>query len=111
MLRNTCSRIHVLAIRIWIHILVLGTCTSMGRKYGIVPRPAVHAANPRHAPHPTCICTAVAHPGIDGGAMPAEGIYLVLARVGTIYYFAHFIIVLPVKLVIFKVSWLSHLSC
>ena len=30
------------------------------------------------------------------GAMPAEGIYLVLARVGTLYYFAHFIIVLPV---------------
>jgi len=30
------------------------------------------------------------------GAMPAEGIYLVLARVGTIYYFAHFIIVMPV---------------
>ena len=24
------------------------------------------------------------------GAMPAEGIYLVLARIGTIYYFAHF---------------------
>ena len=30
------------------------------------------------------------------GAMPAEGIYLVLARVGTIYYFLHFIVVLPV---------------
>jgi ubiquinol-cytochrome c reductase cytochrome b subunit len=29
------------------------------------------------------------------GAMPAEGIYLVLARVGTIYYFLHFIVVLP----------------
>ena len=28
--------------------------------------------------------------------MPAEGIYLVLARVETIYYFLHFIIVLPV---------------
>ena len=25
-----------------------------------------------------------------------KGIYLVLARVGTIYYFAHFIIVMPV---------------
>ena len=30
------------------------------------------------------------------GAMPAEGIYLTLARVGTIYYFLHFIVVLPV---------------
>ena len=30
------------------------------------------------------------------GAMPAEGIYLVLARVGTIYYFLHFVVVLPV---------------
>ena len=30
------------------------------------------------------------------GAMPAEGIYLVLARLGTIYYFLHFIVVLPV---------------
>ena len=30
------------------------------------------------------------------GAMPAEGIYLVLARVGTIYYYLHFIVVLPV---------------
>ena len=30
------------------------------------------------------------------GAMPAEGIYLELARVGTIYYFLHFIVVLPV---------------
>ena len=30
------------------------------------------------------------------GAMPAEGIYLTLARIGTIYYFLHFIVVLPV---------------
>ena len=30
------------------------------------------------------------------GAMPAEGIYLVLARVGTVYYFLHFIVVMPV---------------
>ena len=30
------------------------------------------------------------------GAMPAEGVYLVLARVGTIYYFLHFIVILPV---------------
>ncbi|MGB0343370.1 MAG: cytochrome b [Parvibaculales bacterium] len=30
------------------------------------------------------------------GAMPAEGIYIVLARIGTVYYFAHFLIVLPV---------------
>ena len=29
------------------------------------------------------------------GAMPAEGIYLVLARVGTVYYFLHFIVVMP----------------
>ena len=28
--------------------------------------------------------------------MPAEGIYLVLARVGTIYYFLHFLVILPV---------------
>ena len=30
------------------------------------------------------------------GAMPAEGIYLLLARIGTLYYFLHFIVVLPV---------------
>ena len=30
------------------------------------------------------------------GAQPAEGAYVILARVGTIYYFAHFLIVLPV---------------
>ena len=30
------------------------------------------------------------------GAMPAEGIYLVLARIGTVYYFLHFIVILPV---------------
>lgn len=30
------------------------------------------------------------------GAMPAEGIYIVLARIGTVYYFAHFLIILPV---------------
>jgi ubiquinol-cytochrome c reductase cytochrome b/c1 subunit len=30
------------------------------------------------------------------GAMPAEGIYLVLSRVGTIYYFLHFLVILPV---------------
>ena len=29
------------------------------------------------------------------GAMPAEGLYLFVARVGTIYYFAHFLVVLP----------------
>jgi ubiquinol-cytochrome c reductase cytochrome b subunit len=29
------------------------------------------------------------------GAMPAEGIYLFLARITTIYYFLHFIVVLP----------------
>ena len=30
------------------------------------------------------------------GAMPAEGIYLILSRVGTVYYFLHFLVVLPV---------------
>ena len=30
------------------------------------------------------------------GAMPADGIYLLLTRVGTIYYFLHFVVVLPV---------------
>ena len=29
------------------------------------------------------------------GAMPAEGIYLVLSRIGTTYYFLHFLVVLP----------------
>ena len=29
------------------------------------------------------------------GAMPAEGAYLFLARVATIYYFLHFIVILP----------------
>ena len=29
------------------------------------------------------------------GAMPAEGIYLLIARLGTAYYFAHFLIILP----------------
>jgi ubiquinol-cytochrome c reductase cytochrome b subunit len=30
------------------------------------------------------------------GAMPAEGIYLLIARVSTAYYFIHFLIILPV---------------
>ena len=30
------------------------------------------------------------------GAMPAERIYLLCARIGTVYYFLHFIVVLPV---------------
>ena len=30
------------------------------------------------------------------GAMPAEGIYLVLSRIGTTYYFLHFLVILPV---------------
>ena len=30
------------------------------------------------------------------GAMPAEGIYLLVARVATAYYFAHFLIILPI---------------
>ena len=29
------------------------------------------------------------------GAMPAEGTYLLIARVATVYYFAHFLIILP----------------
>ena len=36
------------------------------------------------------------------GAMPAEGIYIVLARIGTLYYFAHFLVVLPVLGIIEK---------
>ena len=30
------------------------------------------------------------------GAMPAEGWYLLVARVATAYYFIHFLIILPV---------------
>tara|TARA_B100000686_G_scaffold354736_1_gene466837 strand:- start:1650 stop:2864 length:1215 start_codon:yes stop_codon:yes gene_type:complete len=30
------------------------------------------------------------------GAMPAEGIYLLLARIGTAYYFLHFMVILPI---------------
>ena len=30
------------------------------------------------------------------GAMPAEGLYLLIARVATAYYFSHFLIILPV---------------
>ncbi len=30
------------------------------------------------------------------GAMPAEGLYLLVARVATAYYFIHFLIILPV---------------
>ena len=29
------------------------------------------------------------------GAMPAEGLYLLIARVGTAYYFIHFLVILP----------------
>ena len=29
------------------------------------------------------------------GAMPAEGIYLLIARVATAYYFIHFLLILP----------------
>ena len=28
--------------------------------------------------------------------MPAEGLYLLLARIGTAYYFLHFLVILPV---------------
>ena len=30
------------------------------------------------------------------GAMPAEGTYLLIARVATAYYFLHFLVILPV---------------
>ena len=30
------------------------------------------------------------------GAQPAEGIYVIISRIATIYYFVHFIIILPV---------------
>ena len=30
------------------------------------------------------------------GAMPAEGLYLLVARVATAYYFIHFLVILPV---------------
>ena len=29
------------------------------------------------------------------GAMPAEGLYLLIARIGTAYYFLHFLVILP----------------
>ena len=31
------------------------------------------------------------------GAMPAEGLYLLVARVATAYYFLHFLVILPVS--------------
>ena len=30
------------------------------------------------------------------GAMPAEGLYLLVARIATAYYFLHFLVVLPI---------------
>ena len=30
------------------------------------------------------------------GAMPAEGLYLLIARIATAYYFLHFLIILPI---------------
>ena len=30
------------------------------------------------------------------GAMPAEGTYLLIARVATAYYFIHFLVILPI---------------
>ena len=30
------------------------------------------------------------------GAMPAEGTYLLIARIATAYYFIHFLIILPI---------------
>jgi len=38
------------------------------------------------------------------GAQPAEGVYIVLARIGTVYYFAHFLIILPVLGIVEKPS-------
>jgi len=38
------------------------------------------------------------------GAMPAEGLYLLVARVATAYYFLHFLIVLPLLGFIEKTS-------
>ena len=29
------------------------------------------------------------------GAMPAEGLYLLIARIATAYYFLHFLVILP----------------
>ena len=29
------------------------------------------------------------------GALPAEGIYIIIGRVATVYYFAHFLVVIP----------------
>ena len=34
------------------------------------------------------------------GAMPAEGIYVVLSRIATVWYFAHFLLILPILSVI-----------
>ena len=30
------------------------------------------------------------------GAMPAEGMYVTIGRVATVYYFSHFLVILPV---------------
>ena len=30
------------------------------------------------------------------GAMPAEGMYVTIGRVATVYYFVHFLIILPI---------------
>ena len=30
------------------------------------------------------------------GAMPAEGLYLLVARIATAYYFLHFLVILPI---------------
>ena len=45
------------------------------------------------------------------GAQPAEGIYLILSRVGTVYYFLHFILVLPVVGIVETVEELSAKGC
>ena len=36
------------------------------------------------------------------GAMPAEGIYIVLSRIGTAYWFLYFLVIVPLNSVIEK---------
>ena len=44
------------------------------------------------------------------GAMPAEGLYLLIARIGTAYYFAHFLIILPILGKVEKLSLIHILT-
>jgi len=36
------------------------------------------------------------------GAQPAEGSYVIMARIATVYYFAHFLVILPILGVVEK---------